>query len=270
MSGLLVELLVYEREDVDAAEEDEDKLEDVEDERELEVTEDEVELEDGEGITLDDKAVVLGGMFEEVDEGVEIAGLDEVVRDDEVEVLGEMLEDIEDMVGLTELEDVVLDDEAAPLRETLEEVDDVVEFAELAELCEIVVELVKTTGLDELEVVCATLLEEVTVLWLVAPIVDLVLEDVEPGTPEALLLVLLVGVSDCVIEELRLDEGELIVKDNVFDDIVVEELMSNELDVDELTADERVVEDPIAEVLREGCTSPVSGMVAEEKAPLSV
>ncbi|KAI7221056.1 hypothetical protein KC333_g1977 [Hortaea werneckii] len=207
-------------------------------------------------------------MFEEVDESVELAGLDEVVRDEEVEVLGEMLGDVEDIVELTKLEDVALDDEAAPLRETLEEVDDVVELAELAELCEIVVEVVKTTGLDKLEVVCATLLEEETVLWLVAPVVDLALEEVEPGTPGALLLVLLVEVSDCVIEEPRLDVGELIVKDSVIEDIVVEELMSNELDVDELAADERVVEDPIAEVLLEDCTLLVSDMVAEENAPV--
>lgn len=81
---------------------------------------------------------------------------------------------------------------------------------------------------------------------------------------------LLVGVSDCVIEELGLDFDELIVKDKVIEDIVVEELISNELDVDELTADERVVEASIAEVLREDCTSPVSDIVAEDKAPLSV
>lgn len=77
--------------------------------------------------------------------------------------------------------------------------------------------------------------------------------------------------SDVVAEELGLGVVErLLVKDNDTEDIVVEELLSDELVVDELTADERVVEDPIAEVLREGCTLPVSDIVAEDKAPLSV
>lgn len=81
--------------------------------------------------------------------------------------------------------------------------------------------------------------------------------------------------SDVVGEELGLGVGKLIVegplvKDDDTEDIVVEELLSDELVVDKLTADERVVEDPIAEVLHEDCTSPVSDVVAEDKAPLSV
>ncbi|KAI7252220.1 hypothetical protein KC343_g835 [Hortaea werneckii] len=203
--------------------EDEDELEAVEDERELEVTGDEVELKDVEDVTLKDGVVVLGGTLEEVDEGVELAGLDEAERDDEVDVLGEMLEDVEDIVELTELEESVLDDEGVPLPEVLKEVDEVVKLVEpvdvvpdegLAALCERLVEVLET-GLDKLEEVCASLLEEVTVLWL---------------------------GSDVVAEELGLGVGKLIVKeplvkDNDIEDIAVEELVSNELVIGILVLD---------------------------------